>query len=105
MGNSQTVDKSADKGDSHLSPGQAASAQQSATPTNDNEQTSTLFPDSIDIGPGTFEDLHKKCKGICIAIHAYLLSATCRLNVEHSSLIELTYIARAYVNIIPAVLS
>jgi hypothetical protein len=74
MGNSQTVDKSADKVDSHLSPGQAANAQQSATPTNDNEQTSTLFSDSIDIGPGTFEDLHKKCKGICIAIHASLVS-------------------------------
>ncbi len=66
MGNSQTVDKTVDKSDPRLSPGQPASVQQPVTLTNENEQpskTSPISADEKDSGPGTFEDLHKKCKG------------------------------------------
>ncbi len=67
MGNSQTADKI----DPHLSPEQPANAQQSKT--NDqqpNAPSSASFTDDRDSGPGTFEDLHKKCKGIVMETYA-----------------------------------
>lgn len=56
MGSSQSqlVDKTTEH---QLSPAQASVAQQS------NSSSAVYSAEDKDNGPGTFEDLHKKCKG------------------------------------------
>ena len=63
MGNSQTVDKVDKKDIPILSPGHSSSKSSETDEAISKISAESKPPEEKDSGPGSFEDLHKKCKG------------------------------------------